>query len=90
MNELDKSILETLRNEFMLWAWDLAHYPEGSPEHIRARHAALDTSHTVCKLFGADAAKALSDEAIRRWPRLGQGAEEKHRPVHRGDRRDSR
>ena len=52
-------------------AADLALYPEGSPEHIRAEHSAANTSRTVFELFGAAAAEALREEAVQKWPKLG-------------------
>lgn len=41
----DNNILTTLRGYFLLAAADLALYPEGSPEHIRAEHSAVNTYH---------------------------------------------
>ena len=69
--ELDRRILATLRKQFLLAAGDLALYPAESPEHIRAEHAAANTSRTVFELFGATEAAALREEAIRKWPKLG-------------------
>ena len=40
MQTLNDSILTTLRGYFLLAAADLALYPEGSPEHIKAEHSA--------------------------------------------------
>ena len=71
MRKTDDSILTTLRDYFLLAAADLALYPEGSPEHSRAEHAAANTSRTVFELFGAAAAEALREEAVQKWPKLG-------------------
>ena len=71
MKTLGDNILTTLRGYFLLAAADLALYPEGSQEHIRAEHSAADTSRTVFELFGAAAAEALREEAIQKWPKLG-------------------
>ncbi|MBD5151280.1 MAG: hypothetical protein HDT16_02015 [Oscillibacter sp.] len=71
MTALDKNVLKTLRGYFLLAAADLALYPEGSPEHIRAEHSAANTSRTVVELFGAAAAEALREEAVQKWPKLG-------------------
>lgn len=71
MKNLDNSILTTLRGYFLLAAADIALYPEGSPEHIRAEHSAADTSRTVFELFGAAAAEDLRKEAVQKWPKLG-------------------
>ena len=49
----DNNILTTLWGYFLLAAADLALYPEGSPEHIRAEHSAANISRTVFELFGA-------------------------------------
>lgn len=71
MSKLDDNILKSLRDYFMLAAADLALYPDGSPEHIRAEHEAANTSRTVFELFGAGAANELREEAVKRWPKLG-------------------
>ena len=71
MTALDKNVLKTLRGYFLLAAADLALYPEGSPEHIRAEHSAANTSRTVVELFGTAAAEALREEAVQKWPKLG-------------------
>lgn len=71
MKNPDNSILTTLRGYFLLAAADLALYPEGSPERIRAEHSAANTSRTVFELFGAAAAEALREEAVQKWPKLG-------------------
>lgn len=71
MKKLDNNILTTLRGYFLLAAADLALYPEGSPEHIKAEHSAANTSRTVFELFGATAAEALREEAVQKWPKLG-------------------
>ena len=71
MQKPDNSILTTLRGYFLLAAADLALYPEGSPEHIRAEHSAANTSRTVFELFGAAAAEDLRKEAVQKWPKLG-------------------
>ena len=71
MQKPDNSILTTLRGYFLLAAADLALYPEGSPEHIKAEHSAANTSRTVFELFGAAAAEDLRKEAVRKWPKLG-------------------
>lgn len=71
MKPLDSSILTTLQDYFLLAAADLALYPEGSPEHIRAEHSAANASRTVFELFGVRAAEALREEAVRKWPKLG-------------------
>jgi len=65
------NILTTLRGYFLLAAADLALYPEGSPEHIKAEHSAANTSRTVFELFGAEAAEALREEAVQKWQKLG-------------------
>ena len=67
----DNNILTTLWGYFLLAAADLALYPEGSPEHIRAEHSAANISRTVFELFGAAAAEALREEAVQKWPKLG-------------------
>ncbi len=72
MKALDKSILKSLRNYFLLAAGDLALYPEGSPEHIRAEHSVANTSRTVFELFGAQAVEDLREEALQKWPKLGE------------------
>lgn len=72
MKTLNDNILSTLRDYFMLAAADLALYPDGSPEHIRAEHEAANTSRTVFELFGADEANALREAAIKKWPKLGE------------------
>ena len=64
MKNTDNNILTTLRGYFAL-------YPEGSPEHIKAEHSAANTSRTVFELFGAAAAEALREEAVKKWPKLG-------------------
>lgn len=64
-------ILTTLRGYFLLAAADLALYPEGSPEHIRAEHSAANASRTVFEIFGAAAAADLRKEAVQKWPKLG-------------------
>lgn len=71
MKTLDNSILTTLRGYFLLAAADLALYPEGSPEHIKAEHSAANTSRTVFELFGPAVAEALREEAVQKWPKLG-------------------
>lgn len=71
MKNPDNSVLTTLRGYFLLAAADLALYPEGSPEHIRAEHSAANTSRTVFELFGAAAAEDLRKEAVQKWPKLG-------------------
>ena len=71
MKNTDNNILTTLRGYFLLAAADLALYPEGSPEHIKAEHSAANTSRTVFELSGAAAAEALREEAVRKWPKLG-------------------
>ncbi len=71
MKNPDNNILTTLRGYFLLAAADLAIYPEGSPEHIRAEHSAANTSRTVFELFGATAAEDLRKEAVQKWPKLG-------------------
>lgn len=71
MQKPDNSILTTLRGYFLLAAADLALYPEGSPEHIKAEHSAANTSRTVFELFGAAAAEDLRKEAVQKWPKLG-------------------
>ena len=71
MQKTDNNILTTLRCYFLLAAADLALYPEGSPEHIRAEHSAANTSRTVFELFGAAAVEALREEAVKKWPKLG-------------------
>ena len=71
MQTLNDSILTTLRGYFLLAAADLALYPEGSPEHIKAEHSAANTSRTVFELFGPAAAEALREEAVQKWPKLG-------------------
>ncbi len=71
MPTLNDNILTTLRGYFLLAAADLALYPEDSPEHIRAEHSAANTSRTVFELFGAQAAEALREEAVKKWPKLG-------------------
>ncbi len=71
MSKLDDNILTTLRGYFLLAAADLALYPADSPEHIRAEHSAANTSRTVFELFGAKAAEALREEAVKKWPKLG-------------------
>lgn len=71
MKNIDNNILTTLRGYFLLAAADLALYPEGSPEHIKAEHSAANTSRTAFELFGAAAAEALREEAIQKWPKLG-------------------
>ena len=71
MKTLDNGILTTLQGYFLLAAADLALYPEGSPEHIRAEHSAANTSRTVFELFGAEAAADLRKEAVQKWPKLG-------------------
>lgn len=71
MKNTDNNILTPLRGYFLLAAADLALYPEGSPEHIKAEHSAANTSRTVFELFGAAAAEALREEAVKKWPKLG-------------------
>lgn len=71
MKNLDNNILTTLRGYFLLAAADLAFYPEGSPEHIKAEHSAANTSRTVFEFFGAAAVEALREEAVKKWPKLG-------------------
>ena len=71
MRTLDKNILTTLRGYFLLAAADLALYPEGSPEHIKAEHSAATTTRTVFELFGAAEADALREEAVQKWPKPG-------------------
>ena len=71
MQKTDNNILTTLRGYFLLAVADLALYPEGSPEHIKAEHSAANTSRTVFELFGAAAAEALREEAVKKWPKLG-------------------
>lgn len=71
MQKTDNNILTTLRGYFLLAAADLALYPEGSPEHIKAEHSAANTSRTVFELFGAAAVEALREEAVKKWPKLG-------------------
>lgn len=71
MTRIDDKILMTLRDYFFLAAADLALYPEGSPEHIRAEHSAANTFRTVFELFGARAAETLRKEAVKKWPKLG-------------------
>lgn len=71
MQKPDKNILTTLRGYFLLAAADLALYPDGSPEHIKAEHSAANTSRTVFELFGVAAAEALREEAVQKWPKLG-------------------
>ena len=71
MKKIDNNILTTLRGYFLLAAADLALYPEGSPEHSRAEHAAANASRTVFELFGAAAAEALREEAVKKWPKPG-------------------
>lgn len=72
MRTLNDSILASLKSYFLLAAADLALYQEGSPEHIKAEHAAAETSRTVFGLFGARAAEALREEAVKKWPELGE------------------
>lgn len=74
MKALDDNILTTLRGYYLLAAADLVLNPEGSPEHIRAEHSAANTSRTVFELFGARAAEALREEAVKKWPKLGKTA----------------
>ena len=71
MKNTDNNILTTLRGYFLLAAADLALYPEGSPEHIRAERSAANTSRTVFELFGPAVAEALREEAVQKWPKLG-------------------
>lgn len=71
VKNIDDNILTTLRGYFLLAAADLALYPEGSPEHIKAEHSAANTSRTVFELFGAAVAEALREEAVQKWPKLG-------------------
>lgn len=71
MKTLNDSVLASLKSYFLLTAADLALYPEGSPEHIKAEYAAAETSRTVFGLFGARAAEALREEAVKKWPELG-------------------
>lgn len=72
MKNLDNNILTTLRGYFLLAAADLALYPEGSPEHIRAEYSAANASRTVFEIFGAAAAEDLRKEAVQKWPKLGR------------------
>ena len=71
MKKHDDNILTNLRGYFLLAAADLALYPEGMPEHIRAEHSAANTYRTVFELFGTAAAEALREEAVQKWPKLG-------------------
>ena len=71
MQKTDNNILTTLRGYFLLAAADLALYPERMPEHIRAEHSAANASRTVFELFGAAAAEALREEAVKKWPKPG-------------------
>lgn len=70
MPTLNDNILTTLRGYYFLAAADLALYPEGSQEHIRAEHSAANASRTVFEIFGAAAAEALRKEAVQKWPKL--------------------
>ena len=79
MKNTDNNILTTLRGYFLLAAADLALYPEGSPEHIKAEHSAANTSRTVFELFGAAAAEALSHPGGRKGRRLSHTADGQRR-----------
>ena len=73
LGPIERAEIERLHNGGAPAA-DLALYPEGSPEHIRAEHSAANTSRTVFELFGASAAEALREEAVKKWPKLGGAA----------------
>ena len=77
--ERKNTILTTLRDYFLLEAADIALYPENSPEHIRAERSAANTYRTVFELFGTQAAEALREEAVRKWPTLGDAASAQRR-----------
>ena len=67
----ENGILKSLRETYLRAAADLELFPEGSEEYRRAELAAMNTSRTVFELFGAAAAEALREEAVKKWPKLG-------------------
>lgn len=67
---LNDSIFQALRGNYLTAVRDMALYPDYHPAHHAAERMAASASNAVFSVLGHEAAETLREEGLREWERI--------------------